>query len=57
MTDYATIRNDPNGKKTARVDFYEYYWAHHTVGTTFEHVKSWLLSVMFRKPSDFPKPL
>ncbi|GAA0854445.1 hypothetical protein [Aliiglaciecola litoralis] len=54
-TDYATIKGQ--NKQTSRVDFYEYYWAHHTVGTSTEHLKAWLFSVLLRKPSDFPKPL
>lgn len=56
-TDYAKIKNSEQEQSTSRVDFYEYYWAHHTVDTKMEHLKSWLFSVMLRKPSNFPKPL
>ncbi|WP_269518224.1 hypothetical protein [Alteromonas sp. BMJM2] len=56
--------NTPLNKKsntpTQRVDFYEYYWAHQTVGTKWEHFTGWLAALMFRKPSsykDHPKSL
>lgn len=56
-TDYAVIKSSESAQKTSRVDFYEYYWAHHTVGTTIDQVKSWLVSMLLRKPSDFPSAL
>lgn len=56
-TDYAEIVGSKTDEKTTRVDFYEYYWAHKTVGTTFEHLKSWFISLLFRSPINYPKPL
>lgn len=56
-TDYAEIVGSKTDEKTTRVDFYEYYWAHKTVGTTFEHLKSWFISLLFRSPVNYPKPL
>ncbi|MBU2878831.1 MULTISPECIES: hypothetical protein [Alteromonadaceae] len=56
-TDYATIKNNAEKKTTSRVDFYEYYWAHHTVGTTLEHLRGWVFSMLRRKPSDYPSAL
>jgi len=56
-TDYADIVGSDTNEKTSRVDFYEYYWAHKTVGTTFEHLKSWFISLLFRSPINYPKPL
>lgn len=37
-------------QRNQRVDFYEYYWAHHTVGTKMEHLKGWILALMLRNP-------
>ncbi|BCO20029.1 hypothetical protein KUC3_28860 [Alteromonas sp. KC3] len=45
--------NKENNKHTQRVDFYEYYWAHHTVGTKWEHFTGWLVALMFRHPSSY----
>lgn len=56
-TDSAEIVGSRTNEQTTRVDFYEYYWAHKTVGTTFEHLKSWLISLLFRSPVNYPKPL
>ncbi|GAB2687107.1 hypothetical protein [Aliiglaciecola aliphaticivorans] len=56
-TDYATIKNNPDKGTASRVDFFEYYWAHHTVGTTLEHLRGWVFSVLSRKPSDYPSAL
>ncbi|MEP4890231.1 MAG: hypothetical protein ABJV04_09420 [Aliiglaciecola sp.] len=56
-TDYATIKNSSSKETTSRVDFYEYYWAHHTVGTTLEHLRGWVFSMLRRKPSDYPSAL
>ncbi|WJG09092.1 hypothetical protein [Aliiglaciecola sp. LCG003] len=56
-TDYAKIKHSSASKTTSRVDFYEYYWAHHTVGTTMEHLKSWLFTLLARRPAEFPKAL
>lgn len=56
-TDYATIKTSVNNAQTSRVDFYEYYWAHHTVGTSLQQLKDWLSSLLFRSPFHYPKPL
>ncbi|GAC16718.1 hypothetical protein [Aliiglaciecola lipolytica] len=56
-TDYAEIKNNPDKQTTSRVDFFEYYWAHHTVGTTLEHLRGWVFSMLRRKPSDYPSAL
>jgi len=31
-------------------DFYEYYWAHLMHGTTFEHVRGWIMGLLLRNP-------
>ncbi len=56
-TDYAKILSSDKDETTSRVDFYEYYWAHHTVGTTLQHLKDWFATLLFRSPLDYPKPL
>ncbi|MGI3168557.1 hypothetical protein ACRARG_05365 [Pseudooceanicola sp. C21-150M6] len=33
-----------------RTDFYEFYWAHLMHGTTLEHVKAWLVGLLWRNP-------
>jgi len=38
------------GKNRKRTDFYEYYWAHRMVDTTWAHVQAWLLELMLRNP-------
>jgi hypothetical protein len=38
------------GKNRKRTDFYEFYWAHHMVDTTWAHVRAWLLELMLRNP-------
>ncbi|WP_129790535.1 hypothetical protein [Sphingosinicella sp. CPCC 101087] len=38
------------GKNRKRTDFYEFYWAHHMVDTTWAHVRGWLLELMLRNP-------
>src|SRR5690606_38545133 len=39
-----------SGANRKRTDFYEYYWAHHMVDTTWAHLQSWLLELMWRSP-------
>ena len=43
-----TTEADKNGNYT---DFYEYYWAHLMHGTTWEHVKTWILDLLWRNPA------
>ena len=38
-------------------DFYEYYWAHHTEGTTLTAVLAWLVSLVVRRKRDVPNHL
>ena len=50
--------NDPaiNGKddeKVLRTDFYEYYWAFQTVGTTWEHFTGWISQFLFCLPNRY----
>lgn len=48
-----TTETAANGLRT---DFFEYYWAHQMVDTTWEHVRSWLFGLMFRNPvRDVPR--
>jgi hypothetical protein len=42
-------RTDP------RTDFFEYYWAHKVKGTTFNHVVSWAISLLLRRPWTIPE--
>jgi len=46
--------NDPlvTGTKSRlpRTDFFEYYWAHHTVDSTLQHLKGWFFSLIWRNP-------
>ena len=56
-TDYASVKGSNTSHKTSRIDFYEYYWAHKTVGTTLDHLQSWLISLLFRSPVNYPKVL
>ena len=39
----------------AKVDFYGFYWAHHTTGTEYEKLKGWLKSLIFRKPEVYER--
>ena len=36
--------------RLSRTDFYEYYWAHHTVDSTLQHLKGWFFSLIWRNP-------
>lgn len=42
-----TTESDVAGR---RVDFFEYYWAHRVIGTTWEQVRAWLFGLMLRNP-------
>lgn len=42
-----------NGGKAQRTDFYEYYWAHHTVNTKWEHFVGWLKTLLWCWPSRY----
>ncbi|WP_133468853.1 hypothetical protein [Paraglaciecola marina] len=50
-----------SGKESVyRTDFYEYYWAHHTVNTKWEHFVGWFLTLLVcrpRKYDDHPNTL
>lgn len=46
-----TTQQDKNKKRT---DFFEFYWAHHVQGTTWEQVKSWILDLLIRSPRRVP---
>ena len=43
----------PN-KKGRRTDFYEYYWAHHTQTTTWDHFWDWFLTLLLRRREQVP---
>jgi hypothetical protein len=34
----------------SRIDFYEYYWAHHTVGSNWQHVTDWAKTLVLCPP-------
>lgn len=38
---------------TQRTDFFEYYWAHQTVGTKWEHFTGWFTSLLLCPPSRY----
>jgi hypothetical protein len=38
-------------------DFYEYYWAYQTDGTTLKHVRAWFRTLLFRSPRKVPPSL
>src|SRR5688572_10935984 len=38
------------GANRKRTDFYEYYWAHQMVDTTWARLQSWLFELMLRNP-------
>lgn len=40
-------------KRVCRTDFYEYYWAHHTVGTKWEHFVGWFLTLLMCWPNKY----
>lgn len=44
-------------KNGIRTDFFEFYWAHMIEGTTFDHLTSWLRSILWRKPNRVPDHL
>ncbi|HEY0923861.1 hypothetical protein [Rheinheimera pacifica] len=50
-TDSPKINDSEN--RVSRTDFYEYYWAHHTVGTKWEHFVGWFLTLLKCPPSRY----
>jgi hypothetical protein len=38
-------------------DFYEYYWAYQTDGTSLKHVRAWFRTLLFRSPRKVPPSL
>jgi len=48
-----TTESDKNGKRT---DFYEFYWAHLIVDTSWAQVRAWIFELMLRNPRrDVPR--
>lgn len=48
-----TTEFDRNERRT---DFYEFYWAHHMTDTTWQMVRAWFFTLMWRNPfRDVPK--
>lgn len=43
-----TTERDAAGNHT---DFYEFYWAHLMQGNTWEHVRTWILDLLWRDPT------
>ena len=54
-TNSPTFENEGQLTQVQRTDFYEYYWAHHTVNSSWSDVKGWFLSLAFRWPSEYQK--
>ena len=50
-----TDRTQASGKEepVQRTDFFEYYWAHRTVGTKWEHFWGWISALLFCLPSRY----
>lgn len=48
-----TVRNAAE----IRTDFFEFYWAHLMPGTTYGHLVSWVMSLLWRRPSTVPRHL
>jgi hypothetical protein len=44
-------------KLTNPTDFYELYWQHLMIGTTFEHLRAWLGKLLLRSPGSVPPRL
>ncbi|MEM8894179.1 MAG: hypothetical protein AAGC88_06360 [Bacteroidota bacterium] len=44
-------------KHCTRTDFFEFYWAHLMEGTRLRHVLSWAKRLLWRSPSQVPRPL
>lgn len=48
-----TTESGKNGKRT---DFFEYYWAHRILDTTWQQLRAWFLELMLRNPMrDVPR--
>jgi len=45
------------GPNSSPVDFFEFYWAHLMIGNTITSVTSWLMTLLFRRPSSVPPKL
>lgn len=44
----------PSGEDSLqRTDFYEYYWAHHTVNTKWEHFVGWFQTLLVCRPNKY----
>ncbi|MEP1385546.1 MAG: hypothetical protein ABJK64_17325 [Paraglaciecola sp.] len=44
----------PSGEDSLqRTDFYEYYWAHHTVNTKWEHFVGWFQTLLVCRPKKY----
>ena len=41
-------------EEAIRLDFYEFYWAHHTAGTTLKQLRDWVMTLLLRRPSTVP---
>ena len=39
----------------ARTDFFEFYWADIMQGTTLDHLKAWIMGLLFRWPHQVPR--
>lgn len=50
-TDTPTVQ--ASSTRVQRTDFFEYYWAHHTVGTKWEHFVGWISTLLLCKPSRY----
>jgi len=45
-----------SGKNRRRTDFFEYYWAHRILDTTWQQLRAWFLELMLRNPvRDVPR--
>ena len=47
----------PRRRDRPRTDFFEFYWQHLMQGNRVSHVRRWVLSLLFRRPSKVPAHL
>ncbi|MDJ0947088.1 MAG: hypothetical protein QNJ30_26855 [Kiloniellales bacterium] len=47
----------PRRRDRPRTDFFEFYWQHLMQGNRVSHVRRWVLSLLFRRPSKAPSQL
>ena len=47
----------PRRRDRPRTDFFEFYWQHLMQGNRVSHVRRWVLSLLFRRPSKVPPHL